>query len=36
MNEDDNLNAGRTYDLKLVGKVKGREVVFATTRVTFK
>ena len=30
INEDDGLNKGKTYTLKLVGKVKGKEVVLAT------
>lgn len=36
MNEDDNLNKGQTYVVKLTGKVRGREVVFATTKLTLK
>ena len=36
INEDDNVNKGRTYTIKLTGKVKGKEKVFATTTLTFK
>ncbi|MBT8493487.1 MAG: hypothetical protein KJO07_10555 [Deltaproteobacteria bacterium] len=36
INEDDNVNKNRTYVIKLTGKVRGREKVFATTKVTFK
>jgi hypothetical protein len=34
--EDDGLNVGRTYIVKITGKVRGREVTFATTTVTMK
>lgn len=36
INEDDGLNRGRTYIIKVTGKVKGREVTFAETKVKFK
>lgn len=31
--EDDNITKGKTYTLKLTGKVKGKDVVFATGSV---
>jgi hypothetical protein len=31
--EDDNINKGTTYTLKLTGMVKGKEVVFATGQI---
>ncbi len=36
INEDDGLNKGRTYTVKLTGKVGKREVTFATTKLTMK
>lgn len=34
--EDDGLNKGKRYLVKLTGQVKGKEVVFARTEVTLK
>ena len=34
INEDDGLNKGRKYTIKMVGVVKGREVTVASTQVT--
>jgi hypothetical protein len=36
INEDDGLNRGRTYLVKITGKVRGRDVTFAETKVTMK
>lgn len=36
INEDDGLNRGRTYLVKITGKVKGRDVTFAETKITMK
>jgi hypothetical protein len=36
INEDDGLNVGRTYIVKITGKVKGKEVTFAETTITMK
>lgn len=34
INEDDGLNKGKKYTLKLVGTLKGKEVTVATTQIT--
>jgi hypothetical protein len=36
ISEDDNLSKGKTYVVKLTGEVRGREVVFARTKITVK
>jgi len=36
ISEDDNVNKNRTYTIKLTGKIRGREKVFATTKVELK
>ncbi len=36
ISEDDGVNKGRRYIVKLTGTVKGREVTFATTKLTMK
>lgn len=36
INEDEGVNRGRTYVVKLTGTVKKREVVFATAKITLK
>jgi hypothetical protein len=36
INEDDGLNVGRTYIVKITGKVKGKNVTFAETTITMK
>lgn len=36
ISEDDNVAKGRSYVVKLTGKVRGKERVFATTKVSFK
>lgn len=33
ISEDDNLNRNRSYVIKLTGEVKGKEVVYATTKI---
>jgi hypothetical protein len=34
--EDDNITKGQRYVLKLVGDVRGKEVIYAKTRITLK
>lgn len=36
ISEDDNLSKGKTYVVKLVGEVRGKEVTFAKTKITVK